>query len=219
MGGRVLIVEDHELLAQSLSLALGASGLEVHRCTPADADTVLETVRAREPEVVLLDLDLGEPVGSSVPLIEPMNHLGARVVIMTGITDRYRLAECVEAGAAGLLSKSRPFEDLVAAVHTLLEGGALIHPPEHAALMADLRRQRDDARARRAAFDRLTPREQEVLGALMDGKPAEVIARESVVSVSTVRSQIRSLLVKLGVNSQLSAVALARRAGWQPGDG
>ncbi|HXP98899.1 MAG TPA: LuxR C-terminal-related transcriptional regulator [Solirubrobacteraceae bacterium] len=69
------------------------------------------------------------------------------------------------------------------------------------------------------AFAILTPREQRVLAELMEGHTADQIAKESWVSVSTVRSQIKSILHKLGVNSQLAAVAMAWRAGWRPVDG
>lgn len=63
-------------------------------------------------------------------------------------------------------------------------------------------------------FQRLSRRERQVLSALMRGDSARDISRESYVSVPTVRSQIRSILIKLGVSSQLAAVALAYRTGW-----
>jgi DNA-binding NarL/FixJ family response regulator len=63
-------------------------------------------------------------------------------------------------------------------------------------------------------FARLTEREQVVLSELIEGHCAEDIAKAAFVSISTVRSQIKSILQKLGVNSQLAAVAMARRAGW-----
>lgn len=68
----------------------------------------------------------------------------------------------------------------------------------------------------RADFERLAPRERDVLAALPEGQPAERIAVDAVVSVTTVRTRIRSVLTKLGANSQLAAVAKARRAGWEP---
>jgi two-component system nitrate/nitrite response regulator NarL len=64
------------------------------------------------------------------------------------------------------------------------------------------------------AFEQLTRRERQVLLALMRGATAREISRESYVSLPTVRSQIRSILLKLGVSSQLSAVVLAYRSGW-----
>ena len=60
----------------------------------------------------------------------------------------------------------------------------------------------------------LTEREQVVLAELIEGHCAEDIAKAAFVSISTVRSQIKAILQKLGVNSQLAAVAMARRAGW-----
>ena len=63
-------------------------------------------------------------------------------------------------------------------------------------------------------FDRLSARERQVLSALMRGETARDISRQSFVSLPTVRSQIRSIFIKLGVSSQLAAVVLAYRSGW-----
>jgi DNA-binding NarL/FixJ family response regulator len=68
----------------------------------------------------------------------------------------------------------------------------------------------DRRRTRRAGLDQLTSRERQVLADLAAGKRAATIAEESVVSLATVRAQIRSILAKLGVSSQLEAVALLR---------
>ncbi len=81
-------------------------------------------------------------------------------------------------------------------------------------LLAGLRQSRVADRARRAPFDALTPRESDVLRGLIAGESAEEIARSQYVALSTVRSHVKSLLRKLGVNSQLAAVALARDADW-----
>jgi two-component system, NarL family, nitrate/nitrite response regulator NarL len=67
-------------------------------------------------------------------------------------------------------------------------------------------------------FDRLTPKEQQVLSALMRGSTARDICKQFYVAMPTVRSQIRSILIKLGVSSQLAAVVLAYQSGW-PGGG
>ena len=213
---RVLIVEDHELLAQSLAFALRADGFEVHQSAALDAESILGAARETEAEVVLLDLDIGGELGSSTSLIKPLQQSGARVVMLTAITDRVRLAECVEAGATGIVSKSESFDRLIDAVKEAITVGSLLSPAQRDELLAELRRQRADERKRMQAFSQLTAREQEVLGALMDGRSAEQIATDAVVSLATVRSQIRAILMKLGVHSQLGAVALARKAGWSP---
>ena len=216
MNASVLIVEDHALLAQSLVFALRAEGVDAQTIRPDSTTEILDAADKLRPTVVLLDLDLGGEIGTSIPLIAPLEALGSQVVMVTGVSDRVRLAECLEAGATGLINKSTPFADLVQAVQEVVELGTLVPPQQRHELLGELRRQRAADRDRMAPFERLTGREQQVLGALMKGKSAERIAEEYFVSLATVRSQIRAILLKLDVNSQLAAVAMARESEWQP---
>jgi two-component system nitrate/nitrite response regulator NarL len=214
MTASVLIVEDHALLAQSLVYALRAEGVKTETLIPQSADQVLAAAAEMRPTVVLLDLELGGDIGESIPLIGPLEELGAQVMMVTGVTDRVRLAECLEAGATGLIDKATPFDQLVEAVREVAELGSLIPPQQRHELMSELRRQRAADRARLEPFERLTSREQQVLAGLVEGKSAEKIAEDAFVSLATVRSQIRAILLKLDVNSQLAAVAMARKNGW-----
>ena len=104
--------------------------------------------------------------------------------------------------------------DIVAGLEAAPQHELGLSPVERAAALIELRRRREEAECRLAPFEQLTGREQEVLAYLIEGVPADAIAQECVVSVATVRTQIRSVLQKLDVNSQLAAVAMARRAGW-----
>lgn len=214
----VLIIEDHELLAQSLVFALRAEGVSAETLRPATREQVLQTAADLRPSVVLLDLELGGEIGDSISLIAPLEEMGAQVMMVTGITDRVRLAQCLEAGATGLIDKSTPFDQLVESVREVAELGSLIPPHQRHQLLSELRRQRAADRERLEPFERLTTREQQVLVGLMEGKSAEKIAEDSFVSLATVRSQIRAVLLKLDVNSQLGAVALARKNRWVPPD-
>lgn len=207
---RVAIVDDHRFLAQTLALALQDAGFDAVLIDPAD-DVVLR-IGQWSASVVLLDLNLeGEISGDD--LIPLLSHDRA-VVVLTAETDDARWGECVLSGAVGVLSKSSPLEDVVAAVSAAARGDAVVSDARRASWL----RAADHARARResdmAPFRRLTPREEEVLAALLDGEPAVAIAERETVSEATVRSHIRSVLTKLGVGSQLQAVAQARRAGW-----
>jgi two-component system nitrate/nitrite response regulator NarL len=211
---RLLIVDDHELLAQTLHAVLEAEGYDVRRASSVASDAVLEEARVSQPHVVLLDLGLGGT--SALPLVEPLRRLGATVVMVTGETDRIRLAECIEAGAVGVVPKSAHFSTFLDAIGEAATLGSLLSPHQRDELLSELRRQRDEDRDRLRHFERLTPRERHVLGELINGRSAEAIAETSVVALSTVRSQIRAILTKLGVNSQLAAVALARQLRWEP---
>lgn len=216
--GTVLIVEDHELLAQSLGVALQAEGLEVHVADLRTQRSILDEAREVSPATVLLDLDLGQHQESGEALVPDLVGLGARVVVVSGTTDVLRLGTCLELGASGVLSKSRPFDDVLAAVQNAANGDRVMPDAERQDLLAAMRRSRAEQRERLEPFERLTPREAEVLGLLMRGQAAEAIARRFVVSEATVRTQIRGVLSKLAVTSQLAAVAEAHRVGWQPSD-
>ncbi len=199
-----------------LASALRQQGLEAEVATAATPEALLDDARRTRPAVVLLDLDLGPPLGSGLDLIGPLLAAGATVVMVTGVTDRARLGACLEAGAAGVVSKAVGLPDLLTAVSRAARGESALDPAERDGLLAALRARRLDESHRLAPFWSLSGREQEVLARLVSGEQAEAIAAGSFVSVSTVRSQIRAILLKLGVKSQLAAVALARQAGWPP---
>lgn len=212
---RLLIVEDHELLASTLAVALRQRGLEVVTVGPS-AEAAVESGRRVAPALVLLDLDLGSSRGSGLDLIRPLMEAGNRVVMMTGVTDPSRLAECVEAGAIGVLNKTLGFGQLVESIEHAMDGEVLVGRNERQEMLAHLRSDRQAERERLAPFKALAPREQAVLARIMAGDTAETIAAASYVSLATVRTQIRAILLKLGVNSQLAAVVMARDARWTP---
>jgi len=211
----VLIVDDHPVLAESFAAMLRGSGVEAR---VADADRpgeVLEQAREHAPEVVLLDLDLGG-LGDGRDLIAPLADDEQFVVVLTAVTDPIVHAECLEAGAHGVLTKDTPLEALVEAVQDALEGERpLASEARRQQLLGDLLAHRREQAGRLAAFERLTPSEARTLAALIDGRSAEEMSQDWYVAITTVRSHIRSVLRKLDVGSQLAAVAKARQAGWQ----
>lgn len=210
----VLIVEDHELLAETLQVALVAEGISAELVDPTTSEDILAAVAGVQPTLVLLDLDLGPVAGDGTDLIEPMLASGSAVLIVTGTTDRTRVAAAIQAGAIGYLVKSVPFEQLLAVVRDALAGRAVLSDGERFELLAQLRQKRAVETAQLAPFDRLTPREKQVLRDLAEGLTVEAIAHQSVVSPATVRTQVRGILTKLDVGTQLAAVARARQSGW-----
>ena len=211
---RVLIVEAHELLAQSLTYALRVEGFEVEMAPGPTVDDVLAAADRFEPTIVLVDPDLGEGSDRGLHLIDRLQASGRRILLLTAATDHLQVGECVEAGAAGLVSTSASLRDLVAAISKLAETDTLLSARERHELLTELRRRRAREQAQRRAFDSLTPREEEILFALTEGQSASAISERSYVSLATVRSQIRSVLMKLGVRSQLAAVVLVHQTGW-----
>ena len=213
---RLVMIEDHELLAQSLQAALSAEEIQVVRVWSDDREKLLSEAVAAAPGLLLLDYNLGPDIGTANGLIEPLRDAGFQVVMLTGVTDKVTLAECLEEGAVGVIDKSVSFDELLDRIHVALDEGALMTRHEREEMLSTLRVHRASRERELRAFHSLTTREGEVLGALMQGKSADTIAEESVVSVATIRTQIRSILAKLGVNSQLAAVARAQEVRWNP---
>jgi DNA-binding NarL/FixJ family response regulator len=209
-----LIVDDHGVLADGLAMALEAEGLPAKVHVPASPEGILAAVAEDQPHLVLLDLDLGLERGSGVDLVGPLRALGPQVLVLTGSTDRLVHARCLEAGASGVSSKAEPFDRLLDAIRRTARGEPAIGRRRREELLDELRQDRASRSERLAPFERLTPKEASVLVALAEGRSAEAIARASYVSLPTVRTQIRGILVKLGVGSQLAAVAMATERGW-----
>jgi DNA-binding NarL/FixJ family response regulator len=214
---RVLIIEDHTLFAESLELALSLEGYDVRRLALPEVGGSMATLRSTalrsNARIVLLDLDLGR-FGDGMTLIAPLARSGANVVVVTASADHGRWGACVRQGARKVLSKGRPLQETLSTVRRLHQGLPVMTSDELERLLDAWRSERmvtDDMRRR---LELLTPREKQVLGSLIDGNNVREIARTSVVSEATVRTQVKSILGKLEVSSQLAAVGLAHHVGW-----
>jgi two-component system nitrate/nitrite response regulator NarL len=214
--GSVMVVEDHALFAESVAIALRLEGYDVRR--PAlhrDLDIVGLAAGIR-PAVALVDLDLGE-FGDGTELIRPLSEAGTDVVVVTASVDRAQWGGCLQLGARTVLGKSAPLETMTSTVRRLFAGLPVLGRLVHDELLDEWRRGREADDVLRDRFARLTHREREVLGALVDGHGVRDIAANDVVSEATVRTQVKSILAKLEVCSQLAAVGLAHRMGWHGG--
>jgi DNA-binding NarL/FixJ family response regulator len=211
----IAIVEDHQLLSASLRAALLADGFSVVVPALSDRGAVAAELCRNEPAVALLDLDLGA-IGSGEDFLPLLVDLGTRVLFVSGNTDEAVVGRCLHRGAWGWVSKSASFDVLLGSVLRAVAGEPAIEASERDRLMRAWREQRTATEEALAPMQRLSRREAAVLGMLQDGKSVERIASESFVAAATVRTQVRAILAKLEVNSQLEAVAKASRAGWRP---
>lgn len=206
----MVVVEDHVLVADAVGTALTLHGYEVRRVVgPGLAGPTEERVASvllHRPRIVLLDLELGT-FGDGAPLIEPLTTAGPAVVVLTGSADRSRWGECAHRGARAVVSKTRPLNEVLAVTRRLTQGLPVMSAREREALIATWHRDRAARRERRERLGRLTPSEREVLGHLVRGCRVSDIAGARRVSEATVRAHVRSILVKLGVSSQLAAVS------------
>jgi two-component system, NarL family, nitrate/nitrite response regulator NarL len=215
---RLVVIDDHQLFAETLQFVLAREGYDALVVEPPpepDAlDRVLDAALAFTPTIALVDLNLG-PAGPAVPLVAALVEAGVRVVVVTS-AERSEWGESLQLGASVVISKTVPLQEILARIQALLAG----EEPMPAAERDQLLREWETQLLRRAEllvrFDALSARENEILHDLMNGRTVRDIAHESVVSMATVRTQIRAILHKLEVSSQLAAVVLATRAGWRP---
>jgi DNA-binding NarL/FixJ family response regulator len=214
----VALVEDHVLFAQAMDVTLAREGYDVRRIPVKEramSGQLLASVVRMNPGIALLDLDLGSG-GDGTRLVRPLTQSGISVVVVTGTTDRARWGECLRDGARAVLSKSTPLEEILSAIRLVADGRHVHTSEERQSLITHFFTEREAVTTIRRKLDLLTSREIEVLAHLMDGMPVRDIARISFVSEATVRTQVKSILAKLEVTSQLAAVGAAHKAGWLP---
>jgi DNA-binding NarL/FixJ family response regulator len=215
---RAVLVDDHRLLAQSLALALGLEGVSCTVPDLGDPVALLAGIQADAPDLVLLDLDLGGAIGDGSTLVAPLVASGCRVLVVSASADRELVGRALERGAVGVVNKCVAFDALLDAVLAALRGQVVMDEADRHRLLSEVRAGRAHRAEITARFARLTAREAQVLSALSEGCSVSSIAARSFVSEATVRSQVRGVLTKLGVTSQLEAVALAHRSGWRDGE-
>jgi len=203
---RVLIVDDHEVVAASLARVLDE---EPDLSTVGLAQTLAQArarVQTSSPDVLILDRRL--PDGDGVAAIPELRALrpSMNVVVLTGASSDDVLVRALEAGAAGFLSKTRSLAEVTTAVRAAAQGEASISPELLARLLPRLTRTG-------GAQPALTRREEEVLSMLAQGLSNASIAAELDVSVNTVRNHVANLSAKLGAHSKLEAMSIAIQRG------
>lgn len=215
----VLVVGDHELVRTSLVVTFQTHGIAAQPCPATDLTGVLAEAARLVPGLVILDLDLGFDDGgrhiNGSAAVRELRVAGWSVLIVSGSGDRTEIAAAIAAGAMGEVPKSAPFETLVGVVADAVAGRQVMSEQVRRSWLELDRQHRVAAVQHRRRINRLTPREWVVLDRLAEGHRAVAIADEFVVSVATVRSQIKSILAKLEVNSQLEAVSMVRGSSGQ----
>jgi DNA-binding NarL/FixJ family response regulator len=208
---RIAIADDHPVVREGLAAMLETQpDLDVVGQAETGPEAVA-LVASREPDVLLLDLEM--PGLDGVGVLRRLRETGSRTraIIFTVFDTDERIIAAVEAGAAGYLLKGAPRAEVFAAVRTVATGGSLLAP---VAASAVLRRVRGEDVLRAASTTPvLTSREQSVLEHLARGLANKQIAAALGISERTVKFHVSSLFAKLGAANRTDAVARAAQAG------
>jgi RNA polymerase sigma factor (sigma-70 family) len=210
-----LIIDDHALFGATLGLALVSKGLAAkHLPVIGGVQTILDQVDRVASGLVILDLYLGYTCGGrrihGVELVAPLRARGWTVLVIADSEALSQAGAAVAAGATGVVSKSGSFEVLLEVVLSAASGKDVISERTRRDLLALHHKSQSQQQRLCQRLERLSPREREVLDLLARGYRISVIAERFVVSRNTVRSQVRAILTKLDVKSQLEAAAFLR---------
>ncbi len=213
----VVIADDQELVRSGLRLVLEARGCDVVG-EAVDGRQAVEVVRRTTPAVVLMDIRM--PVLDGIAATRALTGLAVptKVLVLTTYDLDQYVYGALRAGAAGFLLKATPPDRLVAGIHTVAAGDALLAPMLTRRLIEEHIRRPPPVTGVPEALRQLTERELEVLREIAGGWSNERIAQQLYVTEATVKTHVNHILSKLGLSSRVQAVVLAYESGLiQPG--
>lgn len=200
---RVVVVDDHHTFSELLTMGLSTHAGLTCVGTAHDTRSALRVIAREEPDVVIMDVRLGEESGVAATATITDRWPDVAVVVLTAYPTSQLLSEVVRAGASAMLPKDGALHELLETVRRARPRLFTV-PPR---LMETMLSQPS------GPHSPLTPREHDVLTLLAAGRDVRAISKELAISVSTCRSYVKSLLAKLGAHSQLEAVVVAHDRG------
>jgi len=206
---RVLLVDDHQLLTDSLARLLSAeTDIEVVGIGASVADA--KQLAHERMDVVLMDYRLPDGTGAEATRVIKKRWPSARVVMLTAVQDDETILESIQAGADGYLTKDRAVDDVVATVRSARAGETLL--PRSVILgIAQRVAVARDRQPERAPIETLTARELQILQALAEGLATPDICETLFISRNTLRTHVQNIMMKLHVHSKLEAVTVGLR--------
>ena len=209
---RVILADDHAVVRAGLKAVLGSAK---DMLVVGEASTGLEAVEMAErlkPEVVVMDLSIGEVDGGEATKMLIEKGIPSRVLILTMHPEEEYLVPMLEAGATGFLPKTAADRELIEAVRTVARGDIFVRP-EAARILAKGYQRKDPMQEDRAKYERLTDRERDVLRLVAQGYSAPEIGERLFISPKTVDTYKARIHDKLGLSHRHEYVQLALRLG------
>jgi DNA-binding NarL/FixJ family response regulator len=207
---RVVVVDDHPVFRMGMVALLGSiDGIEVVG-EAADADSAVDTALTTTPDVVVMDLHLGQGSGIDATrrIVSVRPEIG--VLAVTMMDDDDSVFAAMRAGARGYLLKGASPEDIERALHAVARGEVLLGSQIAARAVGFMT---DAQSSQNLAFPQLTSREREILDLVARGLDNTSISRRLSLSPKTVRNHLSNVFTKLQVVDRAQAIVRAREAG------
>jgi two-component system invasion response regulator UvrY len=205
---RILIADDHAVVRAGIRQYLEAEPSIREIGEAASGRDALDQLRAREWDLVLLDIFMPDQSGLDILRHIQQDYPKVRVLILSGLPEKQYAVSVLRAGASGYLPKESAPEDLIKAVQTVLAGRRYVSPEVAELLVAGM-----DKDPSSQQHERLSTREFQVLSKLASGRAVSEIAEELQLSVKTVSTYRSRVLEKMGLKTNADLTSYALRHG------
>lgn len=208
---RILLADDHALVRHGVRLILEAEPEFTVVAEAADGAAAVDAVRDGGVDLAVLDIAMPTMTGLQATREIARIAPAVRILLLSMHDNEQYFYEALKAGASGYVVKSVADEDLVQACRAVMRGEPFIYPAAMSTLVRDyLERLRRGERLPKAL---LTPREEEVVKLVAEGRSSKEIAADLVISVKTVERHRANVLEKLGMRDRTELTRFAIRAG------
>ncbi|GAA4284044.1 response regulator transcription factor [Brevibacterium daeguense] len=212
---RVLLVDDDAMVRTGLRAILAADpGIEVV-AEAAHGAEALERAAAHFPDAVLMDIRMPGMTGIEATRILVNGVRPPKVIALTSFDSEDYVFRALEAGAVGFLLKDTSPQELIAALHTVMSGSAIISPRSTLHLIARFGLRGEHTRRHEALqlIETLTEREREIAVLVAAGASNRNIAEQLFVSEATAKAHLAKVMIKLGADSRVGVAITVERAG------
>jgi DNA-binding NarL/FixJ family response regulator len=213
---RILLVDDQALVRAGFRMILDAEAEMEVVGEAGDGREAIDQVRALRPDVVLMDIRMPELDGLEAArrILDGASEADApRILMLTTFDLDEYVYEALRAGASGFLLKDTPPADLLAAIRVVAAGDALLAPGVTRRLIAEFTRRPDPRQRPGAVLEAITEREREVLTLIGLGLSNTEIASQLHISLSTAKTHVGRLLMKLDARDRAQLVIAAYDTG------
>lgn len=215
---KVVLADDHAIVRAGLKAVLGSARDIMVIGEASDGGQAIAMAERLKPDVVVMDLSMGEIDGITATKAIAAKGPTPRVLVLTMHAEEEYLIPLLEAGAAGYLVKSAADRELVDAVRAVAKGDVYVRPSAARVLAGGLQRREAQANER-SVLDKLTDRERAVLQLVAEGYTAPEIGERLYISPKTVDTYKQRINEKLGLSHRADYVKLALRLGLLSSDG
>jgi len=207
---KILIVDDHALVRKGmLALLTAKPGMQVVG-EAADGIEAVRMARSYAPDIILMDLEMPRKDGVSAIKEIRQQSPKSRVLVVTSYTDEERVIAAIRAGASGYLLKTTLPDDLVRAIHDVMQDRRPLDPAITSTVIRELNRPAEQAPT---WPDNLTEREVDIIRLIARGYPNLQVAETLMISDRTVSTHVGRILTKLQLENRTQIALYALRKG------